>query len=97
MQYKSLKDARLAMQSQGHELQESTQFPIHFKDGTIYMQPEKMDYSGGYPVLNAEKYISQHHPDKLAEYQQARAIRESRLNEIDQFLGGEKTRYPFRK
>lgn len=97
MAFKSLKEARLAAMADG-ELPQSTQFPIYLNGTTIYMQPEKMDSRGGFPVLNAEKYIREHHPDKLQEFQQLAQQKQAQLNRLDEAIrdhcGGE--RYPFR-
>lgn len=55
----------------------SKQFSIKFKDGsTLFMQPEKMEKMGNLPVYNPEKYLAQHHPERLAEFRAIRAHNE---------------------
>jgi hypothetical protein len=76
---------------------QSKQFSVTFNDGkTIFCRPELMEKVNGFPVPNYEKYLRQHHPERLNEYNTFRDQREGEIRrKVDEPLRNNQHSSPF--
>jgi hypothetical protein len=75
---------------------QSKQFSIRFGDGSVlFMQPSKMDKVGNLPIYNPEKYLREHHPERLSEFLRIRAHNECAIREDLDKLEKHKSQYAY--
>ena len=68
---------------QGYE--GSVQFPMYFDGGgtVIFQDPNLMQHHGGAPTMNPRRYLAEHHPERLSEYEKGVKAQLSTFGRLD--------------